>query len=133
MSAFKENSEVKLKNVILVGILLLAKWNIFSGINDFSLYWVNKTKYSEDFGFTDEEVNSLIVKSLGSSSVTLIYQQTRVEEWYRKSIIYNPWSIMNFISDAQKPLKLINVILDWNCTHKNYWRHYYEIGSRENH
>ena len=107
ISAFKEKSQAEFKKVILIGVLPLAKGNIFSGLNNFTKYGVNETRYTEDFGFTDEEVSSLIAKRLGSSGDALTYQQARVKEWYNgyligESIIYNPWSIMNFISNAQE-------------------------------
>ena len=107
ISAFKIKSEAKFKKVILIGILPLARGNISLVPDNFAFYGVDEKRYAKDFGFTDEEVNSLIAKRIGSSGATLIYQQARAKEWYNgyligESIIYNPWSIMSFISNAQE-------------------------------
>ncbi|MFM7203438.1 MAG: AAA family ATPase [Myxococcota bacterium] len=81
---------------ILTGILRVAKESLFSGFNNVKICTMMEEPYSDAFGFTEEEVYALFVRQ---------EQLGRLEEariWYDgyrfgSHIMYNPWSITNFL------------------------------------
>ena len=87
---------------VLTGILRVSKENLFSGLNNPVVNTVLDDKYSEYFGFTTEEVESM----------ANYYRKTdKLEEirtWYDgyrfgKTDIYNPWSVTNYFYNDCKP------------------------------
>lgn len=79
---------------VLTGITRVAKANLFSGLNHFRTYDIDDEKYSQYFGFTENEVKAIIPDH---------YQEAK--NWYNgytfgKTTVYNPWSILNFIDNA---------------------------------
>jgi hypothetical protein len=94
--ALKDNSF--LEKGILTGILRVAKESIFSGLNNFKVYSIFKDEFSTYFGLLEEDVS----KALEYYGIE--YEIEDVKSWYNgyifgESVIYNPWSIMNFIED----------------------------------
>lgn len=88
-----------LERAVLTGILRISKESMFSGLNNIKIYSILSNKYTEHFGFTQEEVNSLLEQS------HLLLHQDAVKKWYNgyqfgATTIYNPWSINNFIHDG---------------------------------
>jgi hypothetical protein len=87
-----------LEKGIITGILRVAKESIFSDLNNVKVYSILDKKYSEYFGFTEEEVSDLLVKAkLGEKS-------EEIRLWYNgyifgKTVLYNPWSIVNCINE----------------------------------
>ena len=78
---------------ILTGITKVAKANLFSGLNQFRTYDIDSEKYSQYFGFTEDEVKAVIPNH---------YQEAKA--WYNgytfdKVTVYNPWSILSFIDN----------------------------------
>lgn len=76
---------------IFTGITRIAQANLFSGLNHFQMYDIDSEQYSQYFGFTEDEVKSMIPEH---------YQEAK--NWYNgytfgKNTVYNPWSILNFI------------------------------------
>ena len=105
INTFKVENEDIFGKVILCGVLPLAKGNVFSGLNNFKLHGVYSLNYSAHFGFTLEEVTGLIRNAFNSSGAELQDKLEQIKEWYNgyligNTIIYNPWSIMNFIKNA---------------------------------
>ena len=85
----KDNSSVY--RGVLTGITRVAKANLFSGLNHFWMYDIDSEKYSQYFGFTENEVKAMIPEH---------YQDAK--NWYNgytfgETTIYNPWSILNFM------------------------------------
>lgn len=93
---FKDNDY--LKRAILTGILRVSKESLFSGLNNVKVYTMLDTQYQEHFGFTELETRQLLEKtSLGNTL-------KEVSNWYNgyqigKTVLYNPWSIVNYIQD----------------------------------
>ncbi len=92
-----------LDRALLTGITRTAKEGIFSGLNNLAVCTALSEKYSDKFGFTDNEVGSLIAQ------YGLQAQQAAIKSWYNgytfgKTQVYNPWSVLNCI-DAKGDLK----------------------------
>lgn len=98
--AFKDNKNVTYG--FLTGILRIAQESIFSGLNNMTVNSVMDESYESFFGFTYEEVHEMMK----------YYDCTDKEEelkyWYDgylfgKEEIYNPWSVINYISKKCVP------------------------------
>lgn len=86
----------------LTGILRVAKESIFSGMNNLKTNSILDNNYSSYFGFTNEEVRDMLAYYDYEDK----YQE--ICEWYdgyrfRNSKIFNPWSVINYISDQCFP------------------------------
>ena len=115
--ALKDNEYLQFG--IMTGILRIAKEGIFSGLNNLKVNTIFSEKYSEFFGLTENEVIRAV------KYYELEYELEEVKKWYDgyqfgDSEIYNPWSIINFLSAGQlRPYwigvsgnKLIDEMLD---------------------
>jgi hypothetical protein len=85
---------------ILTGIYRVAKESIFSGLNNLKVFSPLSKKYSEYFGFTENEVEDM----LEYFDIESKAMKENIKTWYNgyifgESIIYNPWSIINFLED----------------------------------
>lgn len=103
--AFKDNAN--LSYGFLTGILRVAKESIFSGLNNLKVYSILEERYSEYFGFTQDEIRDIME----------YYNKTdkygEICEWYDgycfgNTEIFNPWSVLNY--------------MDENCQAKAYWQ-----------
>lgn len=97
----------------LTGILRVAKESIFSGMNNLKTYSILDDGYSSYFGFTEKEVKDML-RYYGKDD-----KYNELSEWYDgyrfgNTEIYNPWSVINYISD--------------NCFPKAFWQ---STGSNE--
>lgn len=86
----------------LTGILRVAKESIFSGMNNLKTNSILDNNYSSYFGFTNEEVRDMLAYYDHEDK----YQE--ICEWYDgyrfgNSEIFNPWSVINYISDECFP------------------------------
>lgn len=86
----------------LTGILRVAKESIFSGMNNLKTNSILDNNYSSYFGFTNEEVRDMLAYYDYEDK----YQE--ICEWYDgyrfgNSKIFNPWSVINYISDQCFP------------------------------
>ena len=92
-----------LKKGVLTGILRVARESIFSGLNNLAVAGILKAgPFADKFGFTEPEVEWLLA-DFGLSETL-----PDVREWYNgyrfgETVIYNPWSILNFIDDRPAP------------------------------
>ncbi|WP_425363841.1 AAA family ATPase [Candidatus Tisiphia endosymbiont of Hybos culiciformis] len=98
-SSLKTNSCVE-KGVI-TGILRVAKANLFSDLNNVSEYTLLDKKFAKFYGFTQAEVDELLTK------VPLDTDPDQIKGWYNGynfggEVIYNPWSIMQCLSNEGK-------------------------------
>lgn len=96
-SSLKDNDSLKFG--VISGIIKVTQAGIFSDLNNLKVNTVLNTNYDEYFGFTENEVD----KILKDFSVELS-KKIEVKEWYNgykfgDTEIYNPWSILNFISE----------------------------------
>lgn len=94
-----------LEKGVLTGILRVAKESIFSGLNNLDVSSLLSTAFNDKFGLTEEEVEQVL------EDFDLKDRYEEVREWYNgyvfgDRVIYNPWSIMSFVSkpaDGCKP------------------------------
>ncbi|MBR8823094.1 hypothetical protein IX293_001359 [Fusobacterium necrophorum] len=104
-AALKDNSNLQLG--VMTGILRVAKEGIFSGLNNLVVYSILDEKYSSSFGLTETEVEETL------EYYQLEYNMEKVKEWYDGYLfgnteIYNPWSILNYISNRKLEAYWIN-------------------------
>ena len=100
--AFKDN--IYLEKAMITGILRVAKESIFSGLNNLKVSSILSYNFSDKFGFTEEEVEALSKEYEISSSIN------DIKDWYNgyyfgKHIIYNPWSMLNYLASHEEGLK----------------------------
>ena len=108
-SALKTNPSLEFG--ILTGCLRISRESIFTGLNNLKVNSITTHIFSEYFGFTKEEVKKF-AEDYGLEKYT-----DEIKNWYDGYIfgnteIYNPWSIINFISDARN---------NENVLPKPYW------------
>ena len=94
-STFKTNPF--LDKAIMTGITRVSKESIFSDLNNLEVVTTTSEKYSDVFGFSQEEVSDALAE-FGVADM-----EPDVREWYdgftfgNRTDIYNPWSILNFL------------------------------------
>ena len=108
-SALKTNPSLEFG--ILTGCLRISSESIFTGLNNLKVNSITTLDFSEYFGFTEKEVKKF-AEVYGLADYT-----DEIKNWYDGYIfgnteIYNPWSIINFISDARN---------NENVLPKPYW------------
>ena len=96
-SALKTNNALEFG--IITGCLRISKESIFTGLNNLNIMSILNHKYSEFFGFTEHEVEQIL------RYYTLEDKMELVKYWYNgyifgKTIVYNPWSVVKYIFDA---------------------------------
>ncbi len=82
----------------------IAKESIFSGLNNPGVYTLLSEEFSEHFGFTEEEIERML------QDFDLPGYYDEVKKWYNgyyfgNRVIYNPWSIINFLGSSNKQCK----------------------------
>ena len=94
-STFKTNPY--LERAIMTGITRVSKESIFSDLNNLEVVTTTSKKYSDSFGFTEEEVFAAL-EEYGMSD-----GKQQVKDWYdgfsfgERKDIYNPWSVIHFL------------------------------------
>ncbi|MBH1988454.1 MAG: AAA family ATPase [Myxococcaceae bacterium] len=88
-----------LEKAVLTGILRVGGVNLFSGLNNFAEDSLFSNRYSPYYGFTEEEVDELLVKAQRDN-------KAEVKEWYNGYniggiTIYNPWSISHYLDNGE--------------------------------
>ena len=104
-SALKTNSNLKMG--VLTGIVQVAKEGIFSGLNNVRTYNILGDKFETFFGLSEEEVENSL------KYFELEYEIEEVKKWYDgykfgNSEVYNPWSIINYLSDRKLQAYWVN-------------------------
>ena len=85
---------------LMTGITRISKESIFSDLNHLNVVTMESDEYAESFGFTEEEVFAAM-DEFGYTN------KDEVKHWYdgftigRKTDIYNPWSIINFLDKGK--------------------------------
>lgn len=100
--AFKDNNF--LQKAMITGILRVARESIFSGLNNLKVESILSYNLSDKFGFTDSEVEKLV------SDYNVKEELNDIKDWYNgyyfgETTIYNPWSILNYLSSPKSGLK----------------------------
>ena len=108
--ALKTNPYLKMG--IMTGIIRVIKAGIFSDLNNLKVYSILNEQYSDFFGFTQSEVKNAL------KDFNIEYELPDVRSWYDgykfgNSDVYNPWSILNFLTDKK-------LIPYWIDTSDNY-------------
>lgn len=88
-----------LDKAVLTGILRVSKESLFSGLNHVKIFSLLNKDFADKFGFTEAETSALIEQ--GDSGADM----ASVQRWYNGykvggEIIYNPWSILNYLDDV---------------------------------
>lgn len=109
-TALKNNEFLEFS--VITGCLRIAKESIFTGTNNFASYSVLDADFSEYFGFSEEEVEKMLLAADRQDKADLI------KEWYDgyifgDSFLYCPWDVMNYMSALKKRE---------NAKPKNYWK-----------
>lgn len=99
-----KDTDQYLEKGIITGIMRIAKESIFSGLNNPGVYTLLSEEFDERFGFTEEEVETLL------KDFNLPDRYAEIQDWYNgyrfgDRVIYNPWSIINFLGSKGKELK----------------------------
>ena len=95
-ATFKDNSN--LFKGIITGVTRVAKESLFSDFNNPGIYDITKIDYSQYFGFTQEEIATICDQKCLKD----------ITDWYngyrfgKSTIIYNPWSILNYLKNHQQ-------------------------------
>lgn len=115
-----KDNDTNLQKGLITGILRVAKANIFSGLNNPTEETILDYRFSEHYGFTENEVNELLNKA----SIT---NKQEIKFWYNGYIVgnntvYNPWSIMQCIDhngnlgsywvDSANPATIKSILID---------------------
>lgn len=85
-----------LQFAILTGCLRISKESIFTGLNNFKVLSIMDTRFDEQFGFTDSEVEELL------AAYNLDSHFTEIKEWYDgyhfgNANVYCPWDVINYV------------------------------------
>ena len=109
-TALKDNEFLQF--AVITGCLRIAKESIFTGTNNFASYSVIDKNFSEYFGFTDEEVDTMLAAADRTA------RKITIKEWYDgyvfgNSFVYCPWDVINFLSELRKYP---------DARPKNYWK-----------
>ena len=84
---------------VLTGIMRVSKENLFSGLNNPMVNTVLDEKYSEYFGFTEDEVKEMASychRPAAMDEIRFWYDGYR----FGRTEIYNPWSVMNYFASG---------------------------------
>lgn len=109
-TALKDNEFLQF--AVITGCLRIAKESIFTGTNNFVSYSVLDERFSEYFGFLENEVNAMLEAADRTEAAE------EIREWYDgyvfgNSCVYCPWDVINHISA---------LIYKRTAKPKNYWK-----------
>ena len=103
VQTFKDNPH--LKQAVVIGILKIAQESIFSDFNNPRVSTLLDPEIEDSFGFTESEVETM------TAYFGLEDEMEGIKEWYNgylfggDTVIYNPWSIVSFLSRPRAGLK----------------------------
>ena len=98
--ALKDNKHCHIG--VMTGVLRVAKEGILSGLNNPEVWTVFEQKYSQYFGFTEEEVAEM-ARYYGAED-----KMPEIKSWYDGydfggTEIYNPWSVLRYFQCNCRP------------------------------
>lgn len=87
---------------VLTGVIHVSRENLLGGLNNLVVNTLMDSKYSEYFGFTEEEVCQM-ARYYGKTD-----KLPEIRQWYGGYLvgsteIYNPWSVMNYFNNNCRP------------------------------
>lgn len=96
--ALKTNDSLQF--AVLTGCLRISKESIFTGLNNFKVLSILDSRFDEQFGFTDQEVQ----KILDDYELASHFEETK--EWYDgyhfgNADIYCPWDVINYVEQLR--------------------------------
>ena len=99
-----KDTDIYLEKGVLTGIMRIAKESIFSGLNNPGVFTLLAQEFSDYFGFTETEVETML------EDFQVMDKFDQVQLWYNgyrfgDRVIYNPWSIINFLGSEKKEFK----------------------------
>ena len=103
VQTFKDNPH--LKQAVLIGILKIAQESIFSDFNNSRVSTLLDPEIEDTFGFTESEVEAM------AAHFDLENTMDGIKQWYNgylfggETVIYNPWSIVSFLSRPKAGLR----------------------------
>ena len=108
-TALKDNSTLHF--AVITGCLKVAKESIFTGTNNFVSNTITDSRLNEYFGFTQEEVDTLL------KAANATKHSEEIKHWYDgyhfgNVDVYCPWDVMNYLRDLQ---------LNPNAKPESYW------------
>ena len=98
-ASFKTNPY--LERGIMTGITRVSKESVFSDLNNLKVVTATSEEYADKFGFTEEEVFT-VLEDNGLSD-----KKSEIKTWYdgftfgKIRDIYNPWSIINYLDTGK--------------------------------
>ena len=107
--ALKTNESLQM--AILTGCMRIAKESIFTGLNNLKIVSITSENFDEYFGFTDEEVKTLL------TYYGLEKKHRTAKTWYDgykigSQSVYCPWDVINYAYDLRANPKM---------RPENYW------------
>lgn len=96
--ALKTNDSLQF--AVLTGCLRISQESIFTGLNNFKVLSILDSRFDEQFGFTDQEVQ----KILDDYELSSHFEETK--EWYDgyrfgNADIYCPWDVINYVEQLR--------------------------------
>lgn len=115
-TSVKDNSNLLF--AVLTGCLRISKESIFTGTNNFVSDSIVKSRLSEYFGFTQQEVEQ-ILRDSGYQS-----EAERIRKWYDgyhfgEFDMYCPWDVLNYVYDLQEQEEISQPVSYWRNTSDN--------------
>ena len=109
-TALKDNEFLQF--AVITGCLRIAKESIFTGTNNFASYSVLDERFSGYFGFSEDEVETMLTIADRREAAA------QIKEWYDgyvfgNSFVYCPWDVINHISALRYKR---------TARPKNYWK-----------
>ncbi len=101
-----------LELAVLTGCLRIAKESIFTGVNNFECYGISDSEISDKIGFTDADVNSILLVN------NLKDKKYLIKEWYdgytfgNTKEMYCPWDVLRYVKKLKK---------DKNALPESFW------------
>ena len=114
-SALKTNPYLEF--AVVTGCLRVSRESIFTGLNNLAMISIMSTKFDEYFGFTQEEVDHML------ETYGMVSCRDTVKQWYDGYLfgdaeVYNPWSIVCYVSEHLSALNAFPVPY-WSNTSSN--------------
>jgi hypothetical protein len=99
-----KDTDQYLEKSVITGIMRIARESIFSDLNNSGVYTLLSKEFDDKFGFTEHELETLL------TDFNLLDRYDDIQEWYNGyrfggRLIYNPWSIINFLGSEEKELE----------------------------
>lgn len=107
-----------LLHAVLTGTIRISKEGIFSGPNNIKLYCITDRIYSEHFGFSEEEVRTLLTRAFGPIVNEDLMAQVKAHYGgYQigKNKVFNSRSIIKFMEDNRGCKRAEDF------SYRNYW------------